>query len=67
MKNRKSENEKKIEKKKTMNIRRYKNKIYKRAQEIIENHYFNKLMTVMIVINTIILSLDSYPIDIYRN
>ena len=46
-----------------MDNREHSHIIYKIAIKIMLSRIFNRFMTIAIIINTVILSLDKYPID----
>jgi CHAT domain-containing protein len=62
MKYKEIEQEKLVENKRSMDSRKKASPIYRFAIKIISSPAFTKFMTLTIVANTIILSLDRYPI-----
>ena len=55
-----------LEVEKNLNDRMHRSRIYRWAHEILESQYFNGFIIAAIVSNTLILSLDKYPIDLKR-
>ena len=63
MKGKDAEQERQLEKQMSINMRKKNSSIFRYAIKIMNSPAFIRLMTFAIIVNTVILSLDKYPID----
>ena len=62
----KQDRERNINEKKEMNRRKQESKFYSYAYEVQKSKIFNFFMVTCIIANTLILSLDEYPVNLER-
>jgi Ion transport protein len=67
MKHKEIEQERLIERKRSEDVRRQANVVYRLAIGLVSSTAFTRAMTIAIILNTLILSLDKYPIDLKTN